>query len=100
MRATKQNNYRADKPPLLSLAVQSLPVCAIQVRALEFYSGIGTTSLSLSQHRNSEPILGGFHVALSRSTVEAEVVRAFDWDQTACAVYCLNHGKGIAHKVV
>ena len=70
------------------------------VRALEFYSGIGTIPPLHSKHRNSELISGGLHVALSRSIVEAEVVRAFDWDQTACAVYSLNHGKDIAHKVI
>ena len=54
------------------------------IRALEFYSGIG-----------------GLHYALSRSSVRnnATVVRAFDWDQLACAVYTANHGPGIAHSV-
>ncbi|KJA23546.1 hypothetical protein HYPSUDRAFT_137529 [Hypholoma sublateritium FD-334 SS-4] len=52
------------------------------IRALEFYSGIG-----------------GLHLALSRSTVDGEVIGAFDWDQTACAVYSLNHGKNIVHKI-
>ncbi|KAH9985762.1 S-adenosyl-L-methionine-dependent methyltransferase [Russula vinacea] len=53
-------------------------------RALEFYCGIG-----------------GLHYALSRSGVRnsATVVRAFDWDQLACAVYTTNHGPGIAHRV-
>ncbi|KDR80763.1 hypothetical protein GALMADRAFT_135876 [Galerina marginata CBS 339.88] len=50
-------------------------------RALEFYSGIG-----------------GLHLALSRSSVDAEVVQAFDWDQTACQVYRANHGD-IVNKV-
>ena len=41
------------------------------------------------------------HYALSRSGVreDATVVRAFDWDQLACAVYTTNHGPGIAHRV-
>ncbi|KAF4611235.1 hypothetical protein D9613_007074 [Agrocybe pediades] len=45
------------------------------IRALEFYSGIG-----------------GLHLALSRSKVDAAVIQAFDWDQTACNVYRVNHG--------
>ncbi|KAN0121349.1 cytosine-5--methyltransferase [Russula decolorans] len=53
-------------------------------QALEFYCGIG-----------------GLHCALSRGSVgnNATVVRAFDWDQLACAVYTANHGPGIAHSV-
>ncbi|KAJ3500737.1 hypothetical protein NLJ89_g9659 [Agrocybe chaxingu] len=47
----------------------------MSIRALEFYSGIG-----------------GLHIALSRSDVDAQVIRAFDWDQTACQVYEANHG--------
>ena len=30
-------------------------------------------------------------LALSRSGIKAEVVQAFDWDQTACQVYNANH---------
>ncbi|KAF9565869.1 S-adenosyl-L-methionine-dependent methyltransferase [Agrocybe pediades] len=45
------------------------------IRALEFYSGIG-----------------GLHLALSRSKVDAAVIQAFDWDQAACNVYRVNHG--------
>ncbi|KAH6917708.1 S-adenosyl-L-methionine-dependent methyltransferase [Coprinopsis sp. MPI-PUGE-AT-0042] len=52
------------------------------MRALEFYSGIG-----------------GLHLALSRVDREHKVVRAFDWDQTACRVYEANHGKDIVEKV-
>ncbi|KAH9981611.1 S-adenosyl-L-methionine-dependent methyltransferase [Russula compacta] len=54
------------------------------IRALEFYCGIG-----------------GLHCALSKSSLgaNAAVVRAFDWDQIACAVYTANHGPGIAHRV-
>ena len=52
------------------------------IRALEFYSGIG-----------------GLHLALERSSVEAQVIRAYDWDPLACSVYAANHGKSIAHKV-
>ncbi|KAF8809505.1 S-adenosyl-L-methionine-dependent methyltransferase [Phlegmacium glaucopus] len=44
------------------------------VKALEFYCGIG-----------------GLRLALSRSSINAEVVQAFDWDQTACQVYKANH---------
>ncbi|TDL15844.1 S-adenosyl-L-methionine-dependent methyltransferase [Rickenella mellea] len=51
------------------------------IRALEFYSGIG-----------------GLHLALKRSSVVATVVRAFDWDQTACRVYEANYGTDIAVK--
>ncbi|KAK1227450.1 hypothetical protein PQX77_009551 [Marasmius sp. AFHP31] len=45
--------------------------------------------------------IGGLHLALSRSStnVSAQVVRAFDWDQTASRVYEANHGKGIVEKV-
>jgi tRNA (cytosine38-C5)-methyltransferase len=44
---------------------------------------------------------GGLRVALTRSSVggNATIVRAFDWDQIACAVYTANHGPGIAHRV-
>ncbi|KAF9530378.1 S-adenosyl-L-methionine-dependent methyltransferase [Crepidotus variabilis] len=51
------------------------------IRALEFYSGIG-----------------GLHLALSRTELDAQVIQAFDWDQTACQVYSANHG-GIVNKV-
>ncbi|KAF7306366.1 Dna methyltransferase [Mycena indigotica] len=51
------------------------------MRALEFYSGIG-----------------GLHLALERSKVDANVVHAFDWDRTACEVYSANFGPGIACK--
>ncbi|CAA7269223.1 unnamed protein product [Cyclocybe aegerita] len=47
----------------------------MSIRALEFYSGIG-----------------GLHLALLRSGIDAQVIRAFDWDQTACQVYETNHG--------
>ena len=39
------------------------------------------------------------HCALERSNVDAQVVRAFDWDQLACRVYDANYGKGIVRKV-
>ncbi|KAH8981533.1 S-adenosyl-L-methionine-dependent methyltransferase [Lactarius akahatsu] len=63
-----------------SLAMSRLPT----VRALEFFCGIG-----------------GLHTALTRSAVSdnATVVRAFDWDQSACAVYAANHGPGIVRRV-
>ncbi|KAG2160248.1 S-adenosyl-L-methionine-dependent methyltransferase [Suillus bovinus] len=44
------------------------------VRAIEFYSGIG-----------------GLHLALRRSRVACSLVKAFDWDQTACQVYAANY---------
>ena len=42
---------------------------------------------------------GGLHSALSRSSVCATVVCAFDWDQSACQVYDTNHGENIVRKV-
>ncbi|KAF9488708.1 S-adenosyl-L-methionine-dependent methyltransferase [Pleurotus eryngii] len=50
--------------------------------AWEFYSGIG-----------------GLHLALQRSAIDGNVVRAFDWDQTACKVYSANHGPNVVQKV-
>ncbi|THH17188.1 hypothetical protein EW146_g3573 [Bondarzewia mesenterica] len=52
------------------------------IRALEFYSGIG-----------------GLRLAFEQSSIRGEVVRAFDWDQTACQVYAANHGHSIVQKV-
>ncbi|KAI0696481.1 S-adenosyl-L-methionine-dependent methyltransferase [Cerioporus squamosus] len=52
------------------------------VRALEFYSGIG-----------------GLHRALAQSNVQGSVVRAFDWDQSACRVYTANYGQRVVQKV-
>ncbi|ESK88473.1 dna methyltransferase [Moniliophthora roreri MCA 2997] len=52
------------------------------MKALEFYSGIG-----------------GLHLALKTSKVEATVCRAFDWDQNACKVYEANHGSGLVEKI-
>lgn len=43
--------------------------------------------------------IGGLHMALKRSSANATVVQAFDWDQLACQVYSLNHGPDIAFKV-
>ncbi|KAF7437258.1 hypothetical protein PC9H_004095 [Pleurotus ostreatus] len=51
--------------------------------AWEFYSGIG-----------------GLHLALQRSTIDGNVVRAFDWDQTACKVYSANHGPNVVQKTI
>ncbi|KAJ7226142.1 S-adenosyl-L-methionine-dependent methyltransferase [Mycena pura] len=51
------------------------------MKALEFYSGIG-----------------GLHLALARSQVEATITHAFDWDPNACEVYSANFGSGIAKK--
>ncbi|KAG7089090.1 hypothetical protein E1B28_010799 [Marasmius oreades] len=52
------------------------------LKALEFYSGIG-----------------GLHLALSRSSVNASIESAFDWDQNACKVYEANHGRGVVERV-
>ncbi|KAJ7031500.1 S-adenosyl-L-methionine-dependent methyltransferase [Mycena alexandri] len=52
-----------------------------ELKALEFYSGIG-----------------GLHLALSRSIAPVSVTKAFDWDQLACDVYSTNFGPGIATK--
>ncbi|TFK76626.1 S-adenosyl-L-methionine-dependent methyltransferase [Pluteus cervinus] len=52
------------------------------LRALEFYSGIG-----------------GLHLALTRSTVDARVVQAFDWDQNACQIYDANTPSRLVKKV-
>lgn len=70
------------------------------IRALEFYCGIGKVSRPSTVILSTYGI-GGLHCALSRSSVgnNATVVRAFDWDQLACAVYTANHGPGIAHSV-
>ncbi|KAF9448849.1 S-adenosyl-L-methionine-dependent methyltransferase [Macrolepiota fuliginosa MF-IS2] len=51
-------------------------------RALEFYAGIG-----------------GLHLALQRSSVDGTVVQAFDWDQTACQAYRINHPPKLIEKV-
>jgi tRNA (cytosine38-C5)-methyltransferase len=40
----------------------------------------------------ADPRLGGLHLALNRSRVDGIVIKAFDWDQTACRVYAANHG--------
>jgi hypothetical protein len=45
---------------------------------------------------------GGLHRALARSSLggrNTSVVGAFDWDQTACAVYTANHGPDVARRV-
>ncbi|CAL1697281.1 unnamed protein product [Somion occarium] len=51
------------------------------IHAVEFYSGIG-----------------GLHKALDTSSVSGSVIRAYDWDQSACQVYDANYGKGIVKK--
>ncbi|KAK7041450.1 hypothetical protein VNI00_009316 [Paramarasmius palmivorus] len=43
--------------------------------------------------------IGGLHLALETSKVEATVCRAFDWDQNACKVYEANYGSGLAQRV-
>jgi hypothetical protein len=70
------------------------------IRAIEFYCGIGRVGWP-SAFIVPTCGIGGLHYALSRSSVgnNATVVRAFDWDQLACAVYTANHGPGIAHSV-
>lgn len=62
------------------------------IRALDFYCGIGTVSVKKYANTTSG-LTGGFHRALSRTGFDAEVVCAFDWDQTVCQVYESNHGK-------
>jgi len=69
------------------------------IRALEFYSGIGKGSLVSTYLSLIGRHIGGLHLSLSRSTVDADVVQAFDWDQTACRVYTENHGN-IVQKVL
>jgi hypothetical protein len=39
--------------------------------------------------------IGGLHQALLRTSVDATVVRAFDWDQNACQVYSHQHSNRI-----
>ncbi|KAJ7585783.1 S-adenosyl-L-methionine-dependent methyltransferase [Mycena floridula] len=51
------------------------------MQVLEFYSGIG-----------------GLHLALKRSKANGSVLRAFDWDQTACQVYEANYGSTTVQK--
>lgn len=52
-----------------------------------------------AQNFHAMHVLGGLHRALEGSHVDGQVVRAFDWDQTACRVYALNNGKDIVQKV-
>lgn len=54
--------------------------------------------LTLS-YRSFWHVLGGLHRALEDSHADGQVVRAFDWDQTACKVYALNNGKNSVQKV-
>ncbi|EIW86233.1 S-adenosyl-L-methionine-dependent methyltransferase [Coniophora puteana RWD-64-598 SS2] len=52
------------------------------MHCVEFYSGIG-----------------GLHVALTRSSIpNAQLIRAYDWDQSACQVYTANHGPSIVSR--
>lgn len=71
------------------------------IQAIEFYSGIGTVNLVFEEDFEALIVLiiGGLHRALQKSNVDATVVRAFDWDQTACRVYEENYGKGSVRKV-
>lgn len=68
------------------------------VRVAEFYSGIGTTVPICSDYIISN-FAGGLHLALKRSQVSGNVVRAFDWDPAACQVYEANNGPGIVETV-
>lgn len=72
-----------------------------ELRAIEFYSGIGTLSYVAHLGRSIEIIdpTGGLHLALATSLVKGRVVRAFDWDQTACKVYEANYGPHVVQKV-
>lgn len=82
------------------------------IRALEFYSGIGTSAIhrECTQKTNFAYTifikktdiylsLGGLHRAFIQSNVQGQVVHAFDWDQSACRVYDANYGEGIVQKV-
>jgi hypothetical protein len=64
------------------------------VRAIEFYSGIGTFYIVHFLCMRAELLtwLGGLHIALDRSGVNGSVTRAYDWDQAACQVYQHNYG--------
>jgi site-specific DNA-cytosine methylase len=42
---------------------------------------------------------GGLHLALKRSNLEGSIIRAFDWDQTACQVYTANLGPNLVDRV-
>ena len=64
----------------------------MSIRAIEFYSGIGAYLDQLLLGILSQSFKGGLHRALSLSNVDATVIRAFDWDQTACQVYQANYG--------
>ena len=72
-----------------------------QVRAVEFYSGIGLLrSRIFAASLRTFFFAGGLHLALRSSGVPgAHVVAAYDWDQTACQVYAANFGIGNVHKV-
>lgn len=72
-----------------------------KLRAIEFYSGIGTLSYIAHPGRSIEILdrTGGLHLALATSLVKGRVVRAFDWDQTACKVYEANYGPHVVQKV-
>ena len=72
-----------------------------EFRAIEFYSGIGMLSPIAYPGRSIEILdpTGGLHLALATSMVKGRVVRAFDWDQTACKVYEANYGPHVVQKV-
>ena len=59
------------------------------ITALEFYSGIGII-IEISTVRCLLGSTGGLHYALKKSSVDARVLAAFDWDQLACRVYSHN----------
>lgn len=62
------------------------------LRALEFYSGIGTGFVGIDILLVIHCHIGGLHLSLSKSTIKVDVVQAFDWDPTACQVYTANYG--------
>jgi len=66
--------------------------------ALEFYSGIGMYGSTTCEGFPPIPRLQVGYTL--RSNVDASIVQAFDWDQTACQVYEANHGPNIINKVM
>lgn len=47
-------------------------------------------SASISTTSHSSRHTGGLHYALNKSSADAQVLAAFDWDQLACRVYSHN----------
>lgn len=67
-------------------------------RVLEFYCGIGISSIP-SDSTHSSISLGGLHCAFARTGLHGSIIQAFDWDRTACQVYAANHSPDIVTKV-